>query len=115
MGSIAIQLAVALGARVATTAGDPLVVIGMQRGRRAELDLGLLLARRASIVGTTLRSRSAAEKSAIVAAVRAHAWPMLDDGRLRPVIHARLPLGEAGAAHELLDSGQVFGKVLLIP
>ena len=174
VGSIAIQLAVALGARVATTAGGPervarcvelgaelgvdhraddvtravvawsggqgvdvvldvlgadalranlealapggrLVIIGLQRGRRAELDLGLLLARRASIVGTTLRSRSAAEKSAIVAAVHAHAWPMLDDGRLRPVIHARLPLGRAGAAHELLDSGQVFGKVLLIP
>lgn len=95
--------------------GGRLVVIGVQRGRRAELDLGLLLARRASVTGTTLRARPAAEKAAIVAAVREHVWPMLEDGRLRSVVHARLPLAEAGDAHELLASGEVFGKVLLVP
>ena len=53
------------------------------------------------------------QKSAIVSAVRERVWPMLDDGRLRPVVHERLPLAEAQRAHELLDSGAVFGKLLL--
>lgn len=95
--------------------GGRLVVIGMQKGRRAELDLGKLLARRASIAGTTLRSRPADEKARIVADVRAHVWPLIEDGRVRPVVHARLPLAEAAEAHRLLESGEVFGKVLLVP
>jgi NADPH:quinone reductase-like Zn-dependent oxidoreductase len=95
--------------------GGRLVVIGTQRGNRGELDLGLLMARRASVAATTLRARSLAEKAAVVADVRRHAWPMLEDGRLRPVVHARLPLAEAAAAHRLMDSGDVFGKVLLLP
>jgi putative PIG3 family NAD(P)H quinone oxidoreductase len=99
----------------ALATGGRLVVIGLLRGARAELDLGLLMTRRASVTGTTLRARPAAEKAAIIAAVRAHLWPLLDDGRLRTVVHARLPLAEAGAAHELLASGEVFGKVLLVP
>ena len=99
----------------ALAVGGRLVVIGLLRGRRAEIDLGLLMARRASVTGTTLRARPAAEKAAIVAAVRTHVWPLLDSGRLRPVVHARLPLSEAGAAHELLASGEAFGKVLLVP
>lgn len=94
--------------------GGRLVVIGMQRGSRGELDLGLLLRRRASVIGTTLRSRPADEKAAIVAAVREHVWPLVEDGRVRPVVHARLPLDDAARAHELLDSGEVFGKLLLV-
>lgn len=95
--------------------GGRLVVIGTQRGSRGELDLGLLMARRASVTGTTLRARPLADKERIVADVLAHAWPLLDDGRLRPVVHARLPLDRAAEAHRLLDSGEVFGKVLLLP
>ncbi|WP_125775442.1 NAD(P)H-quinone oxidoreductase [Antribacter gilvus] len=94
--------------------GGRLVVIGLQKGRRAELDLAALLTKRATITGTTLRSRPAAEKAAVVAAVREHVWPMVEDGRVRPVIHARLPLAEAENAHTLLESGEVFGKVLLV-
>ncbi len=176
VGSVAIQLAAALGARVAATAGGPdrvarcmalgaqigidhrvedtaarmaeatsgqgadvildvlgagglaanvralatggrLVVIGLQQGRRAELDLGQLLVKRASLHGTTLRSRPPAEKAAIVAEVAAHAWPLLGpaDTRLQPVVHARIPLARAAEAHMLLESGAVFGKVLLVP
>lgn len=92
-----------------------LVVIGLQRGRRTELDLGLLLSRRASVHGTTLRARPAAQKAAIVADVREHVWPLVAAGVVRPVVHARLPLAEAPRAHELLESGAVFGKVLLLP
>ena len=94
--------------------GGTLVVIGTQQGRRGELDLGRLMARRARVVGTTLRSRPPEDKARIVADVAASAWPMLDDGRLRPVVHARIPLAEAARAHRLLDSGDVFGKVLLV-
>jgi putative PIG3 family NAD(P)H quinone oxidoreductase len=99
----------------ALATGGRIVVIGTQRGARAELDLGLLMARRGSVIGTTLRARPLAEKERIVADVREHAWPMLTDGRLRPVVHARLPLARAADAHRLLDSGEVFGKVLLVP
>ena len=71
------------------------------------------MARRGSVIATTLRARPPEEKAALVADVRRAAWPMLDDGRLRPVVHARLPLDQAARAHELLDSGGVFGKLLL--
>ena len=99
----------------ALATGGRLVVIGLQQGRRAEIDLGLLLARRAAVIGTTLRARPPHEKAAIADSVRQTVWPMLLDGRLRPVVHARLPLAEAAAGHELLASGEVFGKVLLVP
>ncbi len=95
--------------------GGRLAVIGLQRGSRAELDLGMLLAKRATVLGTTLRSRPATEKAAIVAEVREHLWPMVEAGRVRPVVHARLPLDQAARAHELMASGEVFGKVLLLP
>lgn len=94
--------------------GGRLVVIGTQRGRRAEIDLLALMARRASVHGTTLRSRPLEEKAEIVAAVRERVWPMLADGRVRAVVHERLPLADADRAHELLDSGEVFGKLLLV-
>jgi len=92
-----------------------LVVIGLQRGRRAEIDLNVLMSKRAAVVGTTLRSRPAAQKTDLVAAVRAHVWPMVADGRVRPLVHARVPLDRAADAHRLLDSGEVFGKLLLVP
>lgn len=93
--------------------GGRLVVIGLQQGRRGEIDLAALLGKRASIHGTTLRSRPKAEKAAIVAEVAEYAWPMLTDGRLRPIVQERLPMQEAGRAHELLAAGEVFGKVVL--
>lgn len=174
VGSIAVQLAKALGARVVATAGGPervdrvrrlgadvvvdhraddvvaavrdatggrgadvvldvlgggglagnvaalapggrLVVVGLQQGRRGELDLSAVLAKRAVVTGSLLRSRTPAEKAAIVAAVREHVWPMVADGRVRPVVHARLPLAEADEALDLLERGEAFGKVLLLP
>ncbi|HEY0189330.1 MAG TPA: NAD(P)H-quinone oxidoreductase [Cellulomonas sp.] len=99
----------------ALATGGRLVVIGTQQGSRGELDLGLLMARRASVHATALRPRPVPEKERLVADVRAQVWPMLADGRLRAVVHARLPLAEAGRAHELLASGGVLGKVLLVP
>ena len=99
----------------ALAVGGRLAVIGLQRGSRGELDLGRLLARRATVLGTTLRSRPAGEKAEIMTAVAEHVWPMVADGRVRPVVHERLPLAQAERAHALLASGEVFGSLLLIP
>jgi putative PIG3 family NAD(P)H quinone oxidoreductase len=90
-----------------------LVVIGMQGGTRAELDLGMLLRKRAAVVGTTLRARPTAEKAAICAAVEEHVWPLVADGSVRPVVHARIPLAEAARAHRTVEEGSHVGKVLL--
>jgi putative PIG3 family NAD(P)H quinone oxidoreductase len=89
------------------------VTIGLQGGARAELDLGLLLRKRAAVIATSLRARPAAEKATIVAAVREHVWPLVEDGVVRPVVHATMPLADAGAAHELLQASTHVGKVLL--
>ena len=93
--------------------GGRLVVIGLQGGRSAALDLGVLLAKRAGVIGTTLRARPLAEKAQIVAQVRNHVWPMLADGRVQPVVDRVLPLREAGAAHEVLETSQHVGKIVL--
>jgi len=169
IGTFAIQLASALGARVATTAGTEeklavcrelgatiavnyreqdfvevlkeaggadvildnmgakylagnvdalamegrLVIIGMQGGSRAELDINMLLRKRGAVIATTLRARPEAEKAAICAAVVEHVWPLVEDGRVRPVVHTTLPLAEAAEAHRLMDASTHIGKILL--
>lgn len=90
-----------------------LVVIGLQGGRRAELDLGTLLTKRAAVLATALRARPVEEKSAIVSSVQEHVWPLVSDGAVRPVIHARLPLEQAGRAHRIVEASSHVGKVLL--
>jgi len=172
IGTFAIQVAVALGARVAVTAGSPeklarcrdlgaeilvdyskadfvervkeatdgrgadvvldnmgaaylarnvevlapggrLVVIGLQGGAKAELDLGRLMARRASVTGTTLRARPVAEKAAICAAVTAQAWPLVENGAIVPVVDRVLPMRDAAEAHRVVEASDHVGKVLL--
>ena len=93
-----------------------LVVIGMQGGIKAELNLGKLLAKRARVIGTTLRARpvsGANSKTEIVRAVTASVWPMIAEGRVRPIIGARIPIQQAGAAHQQLVAGKVTGKIVL--
>lgn len=92
-----------------------LAVIGMQQGRRGELDLGLMMERRATVLVTALRSRPLAQKLAIMADVRDRVWPMVAAGRVRSVVHARLPLAQAGEAHRAMAAGEPFGKILLLP
>ncbi|MFC6086839.1 NAD(P)H-quinone oxidoreductase [Sphaerisporangium aureirubrum] len=93
--------------------GGRLAVIGLQGGTRAELDLGMLTAKRATILGTRLRDRPVAEKGAIVRGVRDNVWPLVAGGAVRPVIHTIVPMTEAGEAHRLMESGSHIGKVLL--
>ncbi|MFJ6199869.1 NAD(P)H-quinone oxidoreductase [Micromonospora sp. NPDC092111] len=93
--------------------GGRLVVIGMQGGRKAELDLGALLAKRASVAATALRSRPLDDKADIVRGVREQVWPLVESGAVRPVVDRRLPLTEVARAHRLVESGDHLGKVLL--
>ncbi|MGI5524541.1 NAD(P)H-quinone oxidoreductase [Micromonospora sp. CA-259024] len=103
-----------LGRNVAALAtGGRLVVIGMQGGRKAELDLGALLTKRASVAATSLRARPLAEKAEIVQGVRDEVWPLVEAGTIRPVVDRRLPMAEAAEAHRLVESNEHFGKVLL--
>ncbi|MET7298070.1 NAD(P)H-quinone oxidoreductase [Embleya sp. NPDC005575] len=90
-----------------------LVVIGLQGGARGELDLNKLLTKRAAIAATSLRGRPMSEKSAIVAAVREHVWPLLDAGRVQPVVDRVLPVAEAADAHRVVEESGHIGKVLL--
>lgn len=90
-----------------------LVVIGLQGGTTAELDLGALLAKRAAVIGTTLRARPAEEKATIMDGVRGHVWPLLASGAVKTLVDKTFPLSQAAAAHEYFDSGAHVGKVLL--
>ncbi|MFE5736846.1 NAD(P)H-quinone oxidoreductase [Streptomyces celluloflavus] len=172
IGTMAIQLAKAVGARVAVTAGGPeklarcaelgadilidyreqdfvqeirkatdskgadvildiigakylqrnvktlavngrLAIIGMQGGVKAELNLAALLSKRAAITGTGLRARPLSEKAAIVAAVREHVWPLIGNGRVRPIIDRTIPMADAAEAHRVVDASTHVGKVVL--
>jgi NADPH2:quinone reductase len=93
-----------------------LVVIGMQGGIKGELNLGKLMGKRAQVIGTTLRARPVdgpAGKSAIVRAVADSVWPMVADGRVRPIIGATYPIERAVEAHQALSKGELTGKILL--
>lgn len=90
-----------------------LVVIGLQGGASAELNLGALLTKRAAIIGTTLRARSVEEKTAIMDGVRDHVWPLLASGAVKPMVDKTFPIDQVAAAHEYFDSGRHVGKVLL--
>jgi putative PIG3 family NAD(P)H quinone oxidoreductase len=168
IGTSAIQIATALGARVATTVGsaekvdacrelgadlvvnyreqdfaeelrdDPadvvldiigakylasnlavlaphgrLVIIGLQGGIKAELDISKLMGRWGSVTGTLLRPRPPEEKAEIVAQAVEHVWPMIAAGQVRPIVHATFPLEEVGRAHQVLEESTHVGKVVL--
>jgi putative PIG3 family NAD(P)H quinone oxidoreductase len=91
-----------------------LVLIATRGGGRGEVDLGLMMLKRATIVAATLRTRTTAEKAEVVAATREHIWPLISAGKVVPVIHAVLPMAEAAQAHRLLDDGSHIGKILLV-
>ncbi|MET7933385.1 NAD(P)H-quinone oxidoreductase [Streptomyces sp. NPDC005322] len=172
IGTMAIQLAKAVGARVAVTAGGPeklaacrelgadvlidyreqdfveevrratdgagadvildiigakylarnvdalavngrLVIIGLQGGAKAELNLATLLSKNCAVMATGLRGRSLKQKAAIVAAVREHVWPLIASGRVRPIVDRTFPMREAAEAHRRLESSGHVGKILL--
>jgi putative PIG3 family NAD(P)H quinone oxidoreductase len=94
------------------TAGR-LVVIGMQGGAKAELDLGALLVKRAAVMATSLRARPTAEKAAIVSAMVAQIWPLVAEQTVRPIVHTTYQLEQVREAHQVLEDSSHSGKVLL--
>lgn len=100
---------------VATLAPDGrIAMIGLQGGRDAEVNLGAMMRKRASLFTTSLRDRPPAAKARIVAGVLSDLWPHVAAGSIRPVIDRSFPLAEAAAAHRYMESGSHIGKILLI-
>ncbi|WP_432126456.1 NAD(P)H-quinone oxidoreductase [Streptomyces sp. bgisy082] len=166
VGTTAIQVAKALGARVVTTVGGPekaararelgadlaidyrtedfaehgpydvildvvggdylernvrslaadgrLVVIGLQKGLEGQLNLAEIVFKRASVHGTTLRTRSKEDKAEIVAQVQENVWPMIESGIVKPIVDRTLPMAEAAEGHRLMEAGGHLGKILLV-
>jgi NADPH2:quinone reductase len=90
------------------------ISIATQRGGRAELDIVKIMQKRLTLTGSTLRPRPVAEKAALAQGLREQVWPLIEAGRIRPLIHKTFPLAQAQAAHELMESGEHTGKVVLI-
>lgn len=90
-----------------------IVIIAVQGGTSAKVDLAAILRRRLTITGSTLRPRPAAFKAAIARRLKEIVWPLLEAGRIKPMLHRVFPLAEAAAAHALMESGAHVGKIVL--
>jgi putative PIG3 family NAD(P)H quinone oxidoreductase len=91
-----------------------LVQIALQGGAKAEADLLAIMQKRLVVTGSTLRPRPVAEKARIAQALEEEVWPLLREGRVRPVLHARFPLAEAAEAHRVMESSRHIGKLVLV-
>jgi len=92
-----------------------LLQIALMQGYKAEVDFRPLLMKRVTLTGSTLRPRSVKEKAEISQALRKEVWPLLDSGTIRPIIHQTFPLEKAAEAHQLMESSNHIGKILLKP
>jgi putative PIG3 family NAD(P)H quinone oxidoreductase len=90
-----------------------LVIIAVQGGKSVGFDASLLMRKRLTITGSTLRARSVAFKSGVARALRDRVWPLIETGQVRPQIHAVLPAAQIAQAHALMESGQHIGKIVL--
>ena len=90
-----------------------LVIIGMQGGTKAELDIGAMMRKRTAIISATLRGRPTEEKAAIVASVREHVWPLVESGTVRPVVDRTVAMEDAAEAHRVVEESGHVGKVVL--
>jgi putative PIG3 family NAD(P)H quinone oxidoreductase len=97
----------------ALATGGRLAVIGLQGGARGELDLSMLLAKRAEVHATSLRTRPLDEKAAIITAVRENVWPLIESGEVRPIIDRQITMNDAPQAHRIMEESRHFGKILL--
>ncbi len=90
-----------------------LVIIAVLGGVKAQIDCGQVLRRRLTITGSTLRPRPVSFKAAIAQALLKHVWPLLEQGRIKPIVHATLPLEQAAQAHAMMEASQHTGKIIL--
>jgi putative PIG3 family NAD(P)H quinone oxidoreductase len=89
------------------------ITIAVLGGSRAEINMGMVMAKRLTLTGSTLRSRTVAQKAAVADEVRRHVWPLLAAGRVRPIIYQTFPLAQAADAHRLMESSTHIGKIVL--
>jgi NADPH:quinone reductase len=89
------------------------VVISLQGGSRAEIKMNVLMLKRLTLTGSTLRGRTLEQKAAVAAGVHKNVWPLLAARRVRPIIHATFPLAEAADAHRMMESSNHVGKIVL--
>ena len=89
------------------------VTISLLGGSKAEINMSMILTKRLTLTGSTLRARTVAQKAEVADAVRKNVWPLLAAGRVRPVIHATFPLAEASEAHRLMETSNHIGKIVL--
>src|SRR5690606_11889158 len=90
-----------------------IVIIAMLGGSKATIDCNQLMRRRLSVTGSTLRPRPVEFKARIAQSLQEHVWPLLESGKIRPVIHATFPLAKACDAHAMMDAGEQIGKIVL--
>lgn len=90
-----------------------LVIIAVQGGIKSEINAGMVLRRRLTVTGSTLRPRPVAFKAAIARSLREHVWPLIANGSIRPVIHSTFAAADAAQAHALMESNQHVGKIVL--
>ncbi|MGE3348004.1 MAG: NAD(P)H-quinone oxidoreductase [Ramlibacter sp.] len=90
-----------------------IVIIAVQGGIKSEINAGLVLRKRLTVTGSTLRPRPVAFKAAIAQALRKNVWPLIDSGAIKPVIHSTFAAADAAAAHALMESNQHVGKIVL--
>jgi len=95
--------------------GGSMVLIGVMGGIRAEINLAMMMVKRQRIIGSVLRSRPVAEKASIIKQFEQTVMPLFTSGAISPLIHATFPLSKAAEAHELMENGGHFGKIVLIP
>ncbi len=93
--------------------GGRLVLIGLMSGAQSEINLGMLMIKRARVIGSTLRARPVAEKAAVMKELYEKVWPKLEAGEIKPIIDTVMPITEANAAHDLVASDQTIGKVVM--
>lgn len=98
----------------ALSEGGRLVFVGTTAGASAQLDIGAVMRKRLRLMGTVLRSRSAEEKALVTRRFIAHVVPLLETGRVRPIIDSTFPMEEVRAAHERMESNEGFGKIVLL-
>lgn len=94
--------------------GGRLVTIGILGGAKGTLNLGLVLSKKLTLTGSTLRARPPEAKGLIAAALREHVWPLLENGTVKPPVQETLPLEQAQRAHEILEANEVTGKLVLV-
>ena len=90
-----------------------LAIIAVQGGTKSEIDSGLVLRKRLAITGSTLRARSVAYKGELARSLRETVWPLIESGRIKPVIHQVFPAAQAAQAHSLMESSTHVGKIVL--